>query len=175
MGSSDGNSPAYLAAARKLGCLLAANDIGLVYGGATGGLMGAVADGVLDNNGYAVGVWPNVLMGVEQHPGLSELITTSTMQERKQLMADKADVFVALPGGSGTLDELTEVIDFRKLKHHDKPIFALNTQNFWNPLREMYQKMEEAGFMKSGLRVQLCEFVGSPEELLERVQSCIKP
>ena len=90
------------------------------------------------------------------------------MQERKTVMLNKGDILVALPGGPGTLDELTEVIDFRKLKHHSKPIFALNVDNFWKPLKDMYDKMETTGFMKQGARLQLCELVDSPEELIAK-------
>lgn len=155
-----------------MGQLLAQNGIGLVYGGSTSGLMGAVADAVLAHaSGYAIGVRPggNLLPSEGGHAGLSEMVIASTMQERKRIMSDTADFFVALPGGPGTLDELTEMISARHLKHHDKPIFALNTNEFWTSILSLFDKMEEAGFMRVGRRAEIFQLVATPEELIAKL------
>jgi len=174
LGSSNGNDPSYRAEAYKFGRLLAESGIGLVYGGANAGLMGAVADGVLEQSkGYAIGVIPegNVVPSEHRHARLSEIILSPDMPERKKTMLDKADFLVALPGGTGTLDELTEVIDFRKLGLHSKPVFALNTKGFWKHLHEMMKHMESSGFSREGSTNNLLQLADTPEELLSLLSS----
>lgn len=169
MGSKKGKNPSYLAAARRLGSLLAEQGLGLVYGGAKEGLMGAVADGVLEHeDGYVVGVFPEGdLVPLEnRHPRLSESITVRTMAERKKVMVDRADVVVALPGGPGTLEEITEVVNSIRLGHHQKAVFVLNVDGFWGPFIDMYKKMELAGFLKEGDSADLFQLVNSPDELI---------
>jgi uncharacterized protein (TIGR00730 family) len=133
--SAEGTHPAYRAAAIELGQALARKKIGVVYGGANVGLMQAVAEGALGAGGTVVGVIPTVLVDLEvAHDGLTELHITDTMHTRKAMMADRADAFIALPGGFGTLEELFEVLAWQTLKLHAKPILLLNTNRFYDPL-----------------------------------------
>lgn len=174
LGSSNGNDPIYHADAYKFGRLLAESGIGLVYGGANGGLMGALADGVLEHSkGYAIGVIPegNVVPSEHRHAQLSEMIMSPNMPERKKTMLDKADFLVALPGGTGTLDELTEVVDFKKLGLHSKPVFALNTKGFWKHLYDMMKHMESSGFSRTGSTEKLLQLADTPEELVNFLSS----
>jgi uncharacterized protein (TIGR00730 family) len=134
-GSSPGAHPDYVRAAEQLGRTLAAQGVGLVYGGASVGLMGAVADAVLDAGGEAVGVIPQALVDREvAHPGLAELRVVSSMHERKALMAELADGFAALPGGMGTLEELCEVYTWTQLGLHSKPLGLLDVRGYYLPL-----------------------------------------
>jgi len=146
-GSSDGVDPRYRDAARDLGVALAAAGIALVYGGGRRGLMGAVADAVLGGGGQVVGVIPAVLRDAEHaHQGASELVVVDTMHERKRLMAERADAFAVLPGGIGTLDEAFEIISWRQLRLHDKPIFLVDIGGYWEPLRILLDHIVGAGF-----------------------------
>jgi uncharacterized protein (TIGR00730 family) len=132
-GSSAGSDPAFAAATRELGNLLAREGLGLVYGGARVGLMGAVADAVLAGGGEAIGVLPRALQERElAHTGLSQLHVVGSMHERKQLMADLADAFVALPGGFGTLDEFCEILTWAQLGIHTKPSGLLNVNGYYD-------------------------------------------
>jgi uncharacterized protein (TIGR00730 family) len=134
-GSSPGARPEYERAAVDLGRLLVERDIGLVYGGAHVGLMGAIADTVVEAGGQAIGVIPSSLVDKEiAHRGLTDLRVVGTMHERKALMVDLADGFVALPGGSGTLDELFEAFTWAQLGIHRKPIGLLDIEAYWTPL-----------------------------------------
>ena len=134
-GSSPGAHPDYARAAHELGHALAAAGIGLVYGGASVGLMGAVADAALEAGGEVIGVIPQALVDREiAHPGLSELRIVSSMHERKALMADLADGFVALPGGMGTLEELFEVYTWTQLGLHSKPLGLLEVRDYFKQL-----------------------------------------
>lgn len=118
-----------------MGDLLLREGLGLVYGGGCRGLMGIVADTVMDGGGYAVGIIPRFLQAKEQiNDGLSELHLVDSMHERKKMMADRADAFVILPGGFGTLDEFFEILTWRQLGLHDKPIFIVNANRYWTPL-----------------------------------------
>ena len=137
-GSNPGNDPAFAAAAASLGRLLAHRGIRLVYGGATVGLMGVVADAVLAGGGAADGVITRPLAAKEiAHPGLTSLRVVETMHERKAAMADASDAFVMLPGGYGTLDEFFEVLTWTQLGIHDKPCGVLDVAGFFTPLREL--------------------------------------
>jgi uncharacterized protein (TIGR00730 family) len=132
-GSSPGRSDIYLTAARGFGRLLVAHGLGLVYGGGHVGLMGALADAVLEARGQVVGVLPGFLVERElAHPGLTELVVVESMHARKQVMADRADAFVALPGGFGTADELCEILTWRQLHLHHKPIGLLNVNGYFD-------------------------------------------
>jgi uncharacterized protein (TIGR00730 family) len=148
-GSSSGSRPEYRAAAEGLGRELAARHIGLVYGGARIGLMGAVADAVLAAGGHAIGVIPGALAEKEvAHSGLTELRVVSSMHERKALMAELADGFVALPGGWGTLDELFEILTWAQLGIHRKPCGLLNVQGYFDRLLSFLDHTTGEGFVR---------------------------
>jgi uncharacterized protein (TIGR00730 family) len=148
-GSADGNDPAYLAEARALGAAIAAARLGLVYGGANAGLMGAVADAALDGGAEVIGVLPDVLAGKEiAHSSLTRLELVSTMHERKARMAELADAFLILPGGYGTLEELLEVVTWAQLRLHTKPCILINTVGYWDGLLRFLDGAVAAGFLK---------------------------
>lgn len=148
-GSSTGEDPAYRAAAFELGGYLAQCGIGLVYGGGHVGLMGAVADGALATGGEVIGVIPKSLMEKELgHGSVTELRVVGSMHERKQLMVDLSDGFIALPGGFGTLDELFETLTWLQLSFHDKPVGVLNVGGFFDGLLAFVQHMSYQGFLK---------------------------
>jgi uncharacterized protein (TIGR00730 family) len=141
-GSSPGARPEYAAAADELGRLLAQRGLGLVYGGARVGLMGAVADGALAGGGEVIGVIPGQLVEHEiAHTGLTELREVTTMHERKALMAELSDAVIALPGGTGTLDELFELFTWSQLGLHRKPIGLLDVAGYWQPLLALLDHM----------------------------------
>ena len=147
-GSSAGAHPDYVRAAEELGRALAAQGVGLVYGGASVGLMGAVADAVLDAGGEAVGVIPQALVDREiAHRGLSDLRIVSSMHERKALMAELADGFAALPGGMGTLEELCEVYTWTQLGLHSKPLGLLDVRGYYAQLVAFLDHTVEERFM----------------------------
>ncbi len=147
-GSNPGNDPAYREAAVSLGQTLAERGISLVYGGGHVGLMGAVADAVLEYGGEAHGVITEALEAKElAHHGLSTLRVVKTMHERKAAMADAADAFVMLPGGFGTLDEFFEVVSWTQLGIHDKPCGVLDVNRYFGPLRELIDGAVTAGFV----------------------------
>ncbi|MGV3660629.1 MAG: TIGR00730 family Rossman fold protein [Prosthecobacter sp.] len=148
-GSSSGNDLAHREAAHDLGAFLARNGIGLVYGGGHVGLMGALADGALSQNGEVIGVIPHALMAKELgHGGVTDLRVVGSMHERKQLMVDLSDGFIALPGGFGTLDELFETLTWLQLSFHDKPVGILNVGGFFDGLIEFIAQMSRDGFLK---------------------------
>lgn len=148
-GSSFGNESVYEEQAYALGKKLAEEQIGLVYGGAISGLMGTVANGVMENKGEAIGILPHFLQGKEiAHLGLSELILVETMHERKTKMNELSDGVIALPGGYGTLEELFEMMTWAQLGLHQKPIAVLNVNGFYNDLLQMSQNMVDKGFLK---------------------------
>lgn len=147
-GSSDGNDLAITDAAKKLGEIFAERNITLVYGAAKIGVMGVIAKSVLDNNGKVIGIIPNFLKRKEVvHLGLSELITTENMHERKMRMQEESDGFIALPGGMGTLEELFEIITWLQLGLHQKPIGLLNINGFYDDLIKMLETMVRKGFL----------------------------
>lgn len=149
-GSSPGFDPRFMAAATAFGEALAARNIGLVYGGASVGLMGAVADAVLANKGDVIGVMPQALVDKEvAHHGLPDLRVVGSMHERKALMADLADGFVALPGGIGTFEELFEVWTWAQLGDIEKPCALLNVAGFYNGLTAFLDSVVQQGFMKA--------------------------
>lgn len=147
-GSNPGARPVYAEAARALGRTLAERGMGLVYGGARVGLMGAVADTVLAAGGEAIGVIPHALVAREvAHTGLTELHVVNSMHERKALMADLAGAFIALPGGYGTLDELCEILTWSQLGLHPKPVGLLNVEGYFDPLLALFDRAVEEGFL----------------------------
>ena len=152
-GSGPGSDPAFVAAARALGAILADNGIGLVYGGGSVGLMGELADAVLDRGGKVIGIIPTFLKNREHANPRGEVIVTRDMHERKQRMFDEADAFVALPGGVGTLEEVVEQMTWAQLGRHQKPILLANIQKFWDPLCALLDHMEELQFIRPGLAV----------------------
>jgi hypothetical protein len=146
-GSAEGADPRYRAAAGELGAGLAAAGIGLVYGGGRNGLMGQVADAVLAGGGTVTGVIPTHLQAREvAHGGLSELVVVADMHERKRMMAERADAFAVLPGGVGTLDETVEILSWRQLGLHDKPIFIIDIAGYWAPLAALFEHIVAARF-----------------------------
>jgi uncharacterized protein (TIGR00730 family) len=168
-GSSDGARPEYLAAARGFGRLLAGRGIGLVYGGASVGLMGAAADAALAAGGEVVGVMPHGLVAREiAHPGLTRLHAVTTMHERKAVMAELSDGFVALPGGPGTLEELFEVWTWAQLGVHAKPCALLDVAGYWAPLLAFLEHARAEGFVRPAhLAALLVE--RDPAALLDRL------
>lgn len=155
-GSRAGTRPTYAAAARQLGQLLGASGGQLVYGGGRVGLMGIVADATLAAGGRVLGVIPEALMQLEVgHAGLSELRVVPTMHRRKQLMAENADAFVALPGGIGTLEELFEAWTWRQLGYHDQPVGLLNVDGYFDPLLAFVDRMVEHEFLGADQRASV--------------------
>jgi uncharacterized protein (TIGR00730 family) len=147
--SADGAHPVYREAAVELGRALAARGLGLVYGGARVGLMQAVAEAALAGNGRVIGVIPTVLADLEvAHHGLTELHITETMHTRKAMIGERADAFIALPGGFGTFEELFEVLAWQTLKLHAKPIVLLNTNGFYDKLLAFLDHCVEHGMLK---------------------------
>jgi uncharacterized protein (TIGR00730 family) len=168
-GSADGNNPAFLAEARALGSAIAAAGIGLVYGGARVGLMGAVADAALAGGTEAIGVLPEVLVGREiAHAGLTALEFVPTMHERKARMAELADAFLVLPGGYGTLEELLEVVTWAQLGLHSKPCILINTAGYWDGLLTFLDSAVAAGFLQEKNRT-LLQVAGSARDAIGMV------
>jgi uncharacterized protein (TIGR00730 family) len=148
-GSSFGTDPVYEAAAMRLGQLIADAGLRLVYGGGSVGLMGAVARSTLDAGGHVTGIIPHFLEEREEMlKNSDELIVTTNMHERKQLMFQKADAFIALPGGVGTLEEAVEMMTWAQLGQHRKPILIANINGFWSPLLELLDHMRTQGFIR---------------------------
>ncbi len=149
-GSQTGRNPAHAETARSLGTALARRGITLVYGAGGIGLMAVVADAVLAGGGKAIGVIPEKLESLEvAHPGLTEMVVTEDMFRRKRIMLDRADGFVILPGGYGTLDEFFEVLTWKQLGLLDKPIVVLDSEGFWGPLRDLLDHVSDEGFAPS--------------------------
>ena len=155
-GSGPGTEPAYMDAARQFGRLLAADGVGLVYGGGSRGLMGAVATSVLDHGGHVTGIIPEFLESREHTlRRAQEVIVTPDMHVRKQTMFDKSDAFVALPGGIGTLEELVEQLTWAQLGRHKKPILIVNIAGFWDPLCVLLEHMRRTQFIRPEFAVIL--------------------
>jgi uncharacterized protein (TIGR00730 family) len=154
-GSGVGKSPAYRAAARTLGKALAEQEIGLVYGGGDLGLMGDIAHTMLDHGGHVTGIIPQFLTRKEQIlRDVDELIVTQDMHERKRLMFERSDGFVALPGGIGTLEELVEQLTWVQLGRHTKPVIVANIEGFWDPFLNILTHMKADGFIRPGVNVR---------------------
>jgi uncharacterized protein (TIGR00730 family) len=166
LGSSPGQQPEFMVAAEQTGRALAEAGLGIVYGGASVGLMGALADAALAAGGEVIGVIPDGLFAVEvAHQGLTRLEVVPSMHDRKARMAELADGFAALPGGLGTLDELLEVLTWQQLRLHGKPIALLDVGGFWDGLLGFVDSLVEHGFVPAASRRGL-QRAASPAELV---------
>jgi uncharacterized protein (TIGR00730 family) len=167
-GSSTGSDPAYTEAARSLGTTLAEADIRLVFGGGHVGLMGEISNAALAAGGDVIGVIPKFLVERElAHEALTDLRIVRSMHERKALMSDLAEAFIALPGGAGTLEEFFEVLTWAQLGEHQKPCGLLNVAGYYDPLLTVFDRMVEAGFLSESNRALLL-VENEPERLLQR-------
>jgi len=166
-GSKTGNDPLYEQHAKDLGALMAKHHIKLVYGGGNKGLMGAVANAVLDNGGEVTGVIPEVLISLEhQHTGLTVLHTVADMHTRKKMMYDLSDAAIILPGGNGTLDEMFEMITWNTLSIHNKKIILLNTAGYYNSLMQHITNMYQQGFLYQDWR-EIMEVYQTPDAIFD--------
>lgn len=174
-GSGDGGAPAYRAAAMALGREMAARNIKLVFGGGSIGLMGAIADAVLDAGGEAIGVIPDFLIRYEVgHKRLTELVVTDSMHTRKRRMFEMADGFVVLPGGLGTLDETFEIVTWKQLRLHAAPIVVLDVDGYWAPLRELVGAVIAARFAHPKV-AELMTFVTSADAVIPALEAAPQP
>ncbi|MFZ2906696.1 MAG: TIGR00730 family Rossman fold protein [Cyclobacteriaceae bacterium] len=165
-GSSTGNNPVYADSARKLGTLLASQNYTLIYGGGNIGLMGILADTVLEKGGKVIGVIPDFLMQKEVgHLGLTQLEIVLSMHERKKRMADLSDAFISLPGGWGTLEETAEILTWRQLRLIHQPVGLLNVNGFFDTLLGQMNLMSKEGFLNPS-NLLYVKVATSPEELL---------
>ena len=168
-GSRPGELAVYADAARRIGSFIGERGWQLVYGGGRAGLMGLVADAALAAGAPVVGVIPESLMGRELgHPGLTELHVVETMHQRKMLMAQRSDAFLALPGGIGTFEELFEVWSWRQLGYHDKPLGLLNVAGYYDALLAFLARSRDQGFM-SDAQIDLLQVSDDPHALLTRM------
>src|SRR6185312_16575762 len=171
-GSSTGRDEAYLKAGHLLGRSLAKSGLRLVYGGGTKGIMGAVCEGALQAGGAVTGIIPRFLMNKEATENalgrLSELVVTENMHERKHIMFERSDAFVALPGGIGTVEEIVEIMTWAQLGHHRKPIVFGNVNGFWNPMMALMEHMAAEGFIHTAQRVQPL-VVDDPEAIVAAI------
>lgn len=172
-GSGPGRSPVYVEAARSLGEVMAEAGIGLVYGGGSLGLMGEIARTVLKNGGHVTGIIPEFLSTREKMlRDVQDLIVTRSMHERKQIMFEKSDAFVALPGGVGTLEELVEQLTWSQLGQHKKPIVLADIEGFWAPLLSLIDHMREEAFIRTGLEINLTT-VTDPLDIIPTLQELV--
>jgi uncharacterized protein (TIGR00730 family) len=173
-GSQPGREPEFMDAGCRLGKSIADHHLHLVYGGGTKGIMGAVASGVLSNGGRVTGIIPQFLMDMEatRHSlgQLSELIVTADMHERKHKMFERADAFVTLPGGIGTLEEIVEIMTWAQLGRHRKPIVLVNINGFWNPLMKLISHMADSGFIHTAHLVQPL-VIDNPDEVVPALKN----
>lgn len=168
-GASNNVPQHYIDEARRIGHKIAENGLKMIYGGGNCGLMGATANACLEKKGYVIGVFPTVLQGMEaEHTGLSEHYTLGTMHARKQLMFDKSDAFIILPGGFGTMDETFEVITWRQLHMHDKPIILYNYNGYWDKWEAMTEHFYAEGFASMRTRM-MYEYAQDIDELFRKL------
>lgn len=157
-GSGPGTNPQFVEAALAFGRALARNKVGLVYGGGSVGLMGAIATATLDHGGFVTGIIPDFLTAREHALSrVQEMIVTRDMHERKRLMFERSDAFVALPGGVGTLEELVEQLTWQQLGRHSKPIMLANVDGFWEPLLALLAHMRDTAFIRPTLAVNVLQ------------------
>lgn len=169
-GAQNAVPKAHLQIGTDLGLAMAKRDIALVYGGGDCGIMGAVANAVLEGKGWVTGVFPRHLQNLEvEHKSLNEIIIVDTMHERKKIMYDRADAFAILPGGCGTLDEMFEIITWRQLHLHEKPVIIFNHLGYWDHLVALLNHMIDTGFARAETR-NMFEVVSTLDELLERME-----
>ena len=170
-GSGPGTNPHFMDSAVALGKILAENGIRLVYGGGSVGLMGAVATAVLDHGGQVTGIIPDFLVKRENALArVQEMVVTHDMHERKRLMFERSDAFVALPGGIGTLEELVEQLTWQQLGRHAKPILMANIDGFWNPLLELLAHMRTTAFIRPTLAVDILK-ADRVEDILPKLRA----
>jgi uncharacterized protein (TIGR00730 family) len=170
-GSGPGTNPHFIEAAQAFGKALAENGVGLVYGGGSIGLMGAVAAATLEHGGLVTGIIPDFLVKREHAmTGAQEMIVTHDMHERKRLMFERSDAFVALPGGIGTLEELVEQLTWQQLGRHSKPILLANIDGFWEPLMGLLAHMRATAFIRPTLSVDILK-AERVEDILPRLRA----
>jgi len=166
-GSKNGNNPVYVKHAKELGKLLAKKNITLIYGGGSTGIMGAVADAMMEGGGKVIGIITKKLVDWEhQHEGITDLSVVDDMHIRKQKMYDLCDAAVILPGGVGTLDEFFEMVTWNQLSIHDKEIYIINSDNFFDFLLKHIQQMEKQGFLYESV-LERITVLDEPEQLLQ--------
>ena len=174
-GSRVGNDPAYGEAAARLGHIMAERGVRLVFGAGSIGLMGVVADAVLEAGGEAIGIIPDFLMKYEVgHRRLTDLVVTDSMHDRKRRMFEMADGFVTLPGGLGTMDETFEIVTWKQLRLHSAPIVVLDTKGYWGPLNTLVQAII-AGEFAHPAAAELFTVVSTPEEVLPSLEAAPEP
>lgn len=170
-GSSGRVSDLYKQAAIRAGQLLGQNDRTLVYGGGSVGLMGLVANATLESGGKAIGIIPSHIDKREiGHPNLTELHVVNSMHERKAMMVERSDGFVILPGGLGTMDEFFEIMTWRQLGLHDKPIVIVNVDGYWSPLIGLIDAMVKEGFVREGDRAAV-KVIDNVEDMLDALEN----
>ncbi|HVY74103.1 MAG TPA: TIGR00730 family Rossman fold protein [Puia sp.] len=168
-GSNLGNNPVFAEQVKELGKLLAMLKIRLVYGGGHKGLMGILADAVLEQEGHIMGVIPQILVEAEQqHKGLSEIAVVPDMHTRKKMIYERCDAVIVLPGGFGTLDELFEILTWNQLRIHDKKIYILNSAGYYNHLQKHIALMQKEGFLHEQ-QIEKILFCNSPVEIFNRI------
>jgi uncharacterized protein (TIGR00730 family) len=174
-GSKAGDDPDDAKEAQRLGEILVERNIRLVYGGGGIGLMGVIARTVIDGGGKVTGVIPDFLMKLEVgNPDVDELITTESMHERKRTMFERADGFVILPGGLGTLDETFEIMTWKQLRQHDKPIVVVNVNGYWDPFRALIENSIKGGFAHPAI-LELVTVVDSTDQVMEALENAPEP
>jgi uncharacterized protein (TIGR00730 family) len=172
-GSGPGTNPRFVEAATALGKALAENGVGLVYGGGSVGLMGAVAKSVLDHGGRVTGIIPEFLTTRENALArVQEMIVTPDMHERKRLMFERSDAFIALPGGIGTLEELVEQLTWQQLGRHTKPVLLANIDGFWEPLLALITHMRATEFIRPNLAIDILK-AERVEDILPRLRAAM--
>lgn len=170
-GSGPGTNPHFVEAAQAFGKALAESGVGLVYGGGSIGLMGAVAAATLEHGGLVTGIIPDFLVKREHAmTGAQEMIVTHDMHERKRLMFERSDAFVALPGGIGTLEELVEQLTWQQLGRHSKPILLANIDGFWEPLMDLLAHMRATAFIRPTLSVEVL-MADQVEDILPKLRA----
>jgi uncharacterized protein (TIGR00730 family) len=170
-GSGPGTNPRFIESAKALGKIFAESGIRLVYGGGSLGMMGAVATSVLDHGGIVTGIIPDFLTARENAlTRVQEMIVTPDMHERKRLMFERSDAFVALPGGIGTLEELVEQLTWQQLGRHSKPVLLANVDGFWEPLLALLAHMRATQFIRSGLSIDILK-AERVEDILPRLRA----
>ncbi|WP_062211978.1 TIGR00730 family Rossman fold protein [Aureimonas sp. AU12] len=177
-GSSPGRDPSFIQAAETLGTAMGRAGIRLVYGGGTRGIMGAVSDAVISAGGQVTGIIPRFLIDMEATESelkrLDELVVTDDMHQRKHMMFERSDAFVALPGGIGTLEELVEIMTWSQLGRHRKPIAIANIGGFWDPFSSLLDHMRDAGFIHTAHQVRPI-VVDRIEEILPAIEAAAPP
>lgn len=170
LGSSTGNSPVYEKAAEELGAWIGDHGHTLVYGGASVGLMGILADSALAHRGRVIGIMPAFMVdGHKNHLSLTEFRIVKDMTERKKMLLEEGDAFIAMPGGPGTLEEISDAVSSVRLQLFDKPCLFYNLRHYYDPMKAMFEKMNEEGFVDQN-EIRQVSFPENPDE----ISSCLK-